>query len=244
MQETSSGLERDRDWDGLASRQGGQDLLLSSPHRRNRILPDLFNFLIPLSAVMQHMSLAQLLDDYAAGRRNFQTIDFRGVNLFECDLQNIDLQGCDLSDVNFAYANLSRANLHFAILQRADLSHTRLPMANLSHANLAQANFLRSDLAFSFLQGANCGQTILDYANLRQADLSYANLTSASLVRTNLEQAILKQTNLQQCNLFRAQYADLSEACMDDRTILPNGHWYEWVSGLGSGEAGEPGSRE
>jgi uncharacterized protein YjbI with pentapeptide repeats len=130
------------------------------------------------------MNVTEILEQYAAGIR-----DFSGVNLTQINLSGANLSGANLSGANLSVANLSGANLSGTNLSRANLNVARLSSANLAKANLTQAN--------------------LNVANLMQADLTQANLTQATLIRAELIRTQLQETNLLEANLSEA---DLREA--------------------------------
>ena len=94
------------------------------------------------------------------------------------------------------FPDLSRADLGVAILSNADLTGANLFQADLTMANLTGADLTRANLFQANLTGAN-----LEGAHLEKADLRGADLTGA-------------------INLTQAQ---LNQACVDDRTILPKG---------------------
>ncbi len=112
------------------------------------------------------MAPEQLLNQYAAGERNF-----RGLNLSYQILSKVDLMRADFTGAKLDHTVLEGANL------------TRV---NFSKANLAGANLRRADLIWANLQGAN-----LQGANLRGADLSGADLGGADLSGADLGGAIL-----------------------------------------------------
>lgn len=95
-------------------------------------------------------SVATLVENYAAGKR-----DFSKAELGNADLQGINLKGSDLS-----YADLSEANLSGANLRGTDLSF----------ADLGQANLKDSDLRGALLMSANLRQADLKGTKLEKAD--------------------------------------------------------------------------
>ncbi|MEQ8995267.1 MAG: pentapeptide repeat-containing protein [Coleofasciculus sp. B1-GNL1-01] len=112
------------------------------------------------------MAPHRLLEEYAAGER-----DYRGFNLSNLELNGVDLQRIDLS----------QANLEGIVLEKATLTR-----ANLSRANLCGANLRQADLIWANLRCAN-----LRGANLRGADLSGADLSGADLTDADFGGAIL-----------------------------------------------------
>ncbi|MFP4299052.1 MAG: pentapeptide repeat-containing protein [Spirulinaceae cyanobacterium] len=149
------------------------------------------------------MNVKELVNQYAAGVR-----DFRGVNLNEANLRGINLSGADLSGASLNVANLSGANLSGANLSRAKLNVARLSAANLSRANLTGAflnvaNLIRADLAEAELREA-----VIVRAELVRAELSSANLSGANLNGTDLREATLRNVNLSYSNLSEVNLRD------------------------------------
>lgn len=107
------------------------------------------------------MDVQELLEQYAARKRNFIWAD---------------LQGADLTGVELPQINLSRANLSGAIAVGTNLSGANLIKADLSGANLQDANLARSRLYKANFRAAN-----LDRANFIGANLTGVNLEGASL---------------------------------------------------------------
>jgi hypothetical protein len=73
---------------------------------------------------------------------------------------------------------------------------------------------------------ANLQEANLEKANLQKAGLARANLQEAKLVGANLQKAILVGANLQEADLTDVKnltQAQLDQACVDDKTILPEG---------------------
>ncbi len=145
------------------------------------------------------MEVEELLNQYAAGERNFA-----GVNLTEAKLSGVNLSGANLSRANLSVANFSGANLSGANLSYAKLNVARLSGANLSGANLKRAilnvaNLIRADFTGADLTGA-----ALIRAELIRAELSKANLNSADLNGADFREARLRQANLSRANLNQA----------------------------------------
>jgi uncharacterized protein YjbI with pentapeptide repeats len=84
---------------------------------------------------VQSITMAQVLDLYAAGRRDFSHLDFH-----EAWMPGLTLPGIDL-----AQTNLASANLNGAVLVGASLGGCNLWRANLEMADLQAANLTRSD---------------------------------------------------------------------------------------------------
>jgi len=158
-----------------------------------------FTFNYPPQREISVTDAGELLQRYAAGDRNFQGADLRGIQLAGADLRNANLingqlAGADLRKVRLdgaklAIADLTNANLSSASLRKANLVGAVLQGAKLNFADLTRADFSDADLSHVQLIGAN-----LTGANLNAADLSGANLTGANLEAVELTDANLTGT--------------------------------------------------
>ncbi len=111
----------------------------------------------------------ELLKRYAAGDRNFQGADLRGINLAGADLRNAnlintqlcnaDLSNAKLDGVKFAIADLTNANLTNASLRKAKFIGALLRDADLSNADLSFADLSDADLHNTKFVGANLNYT-------------------------------------------------------------------------------------
>ncbi|NMG57550.1 hypothetical protein E1H12_03180 [Geitlerinema sp. P-1104] len=180
------------------------------------------------------MTLKELLEQYAAGERDFggimlseanlSRINLSGANLSQAILSIANLSGANLSGTNLSYAkmnvtrlsgsNLVRANLQGAILNVANMIRANLSGANLQDAALIRAEMIRANLSEAKLNGANLNAADLRESNLRQVDLTGANLSEADLRGSSLIAAILLNANLIGTDLSKADLtgADLSNA--------------------------------
>lgn len=96
---------------------------------------------------------AKILEEYGAGKRDFE----------KAELGNANLQGVDLKGSNFSYADLSEANLIGANLRGCDLSF----------ADLSQANLKNADLRGAMLFSANLREANLEETHLEKADCDH-----------------------------------------------------------------------
>ncbi|MDZ7959750.1 MAG: pentapeptide repeat-containing protein [Aulosira sp. DedQUE10] len=96
-------------------------------------------------------TVANLLESYAVGKR-----DFSRAELGEANLQGVDLKGADLSYADLSQANLSGANLRGSDLSFADLSQANLKDSDLRGALLFSANLRLADLTGAKLDKADC----------------------------------------------------------------------------------------
>ncbi|NJR76756.1 MAG: pentapeptide repeat-containing protein [Scytonema sp. CRU_2_7] len=96
-------------------------------------------------------TVANILESYASGKRNFSKAE-----LGDANLQGVDLKGSDLSYADLSQANLSGANLRGSDLSFADLSQANLRDTDLRGTLLFSANLRLADLAGAKLEKADC----------------------------------------------------------------------------------------
>jgi len=94
----------------------------------------------------------ELLNQYAAGKRDFTRIELSVV-----DLRSANLKGADLS-----YAELGKADLSGANLRGVDLGYANLNEANLSGTNLRGAILIGTDLRHAKLEAADLREADYD----------------------------------------------------------------------------------
>ncbi len=138
-------------------------------------------------AVLNRLTVDELLRRYAIGERNF----------INANLRCAELSLLCLSEANLSWAKLSLANLSGTKLVRANLTNVDLKEANLSDTNLSQsqlfrANLTRANLSKADLKGANLSHACLSGANLSEADLRGANLEQADLRGADLSRTLLE----------------------------------------------------
>ncbi|MEM6447139.1 MAG: pentapeptide repeat-containing protein [Cyanobacteria bacterium J06642_2] len=105
----------------------------------------------------------ELLEQYAAGERDFRKSNLRGANLARARLWYVNLRGADLTE----------ADLRGVDFRRSNMMDTTLANANLQGASLRRTNFARANL-----QGANLERTDLSAG----ADFSTADLSGAKFI--------------------------------------------------------------
>ncbi|HAZ43288.1 MAG TPA: DNA/RNA helicase [Cyanobacteria bacterium UBA11369] len=149
----------------------------------------------------------ELLKRYAAGGRNFQGADLRGIEIAGANLRDANLIGTLLNDGD---------------LRNACLDGIKLVISDLSHADLSSASLRKAKLMGAILRDANLSNTDLSYANLSDADLSNAKLVGAKLVGANLSAVDLSGADLTGANLEGAQLSDakLKDIKMPDGCII------------------------
>ncbi|OLT60075.1 pentapeptide repeat-containing protein [Moorena bouillonii] len=148
------------------------------------------------------MNVREIIQQYAAGVR-----DFTAADLTELNLSSATLSGADLSEANLRVTNLSGANLSGTNLSRANLNVARLSGANLSKAKLTQAQLNVANLIRADLRGAQLIQASLIRAEMVRGSLSGANLTAANLSGADLREATLRQANLSRATFNEANLA-------------------------------------
>ncbi len=125
---------------------------------------------------------------YDDGKRDFQKLQLRRMDLRSLNLKDANLRGTDLSYTNLRNSNLTGADLRDVYLNEADLTG-----ANLSQANLSQASLIK---------------TYLIKANLTEANLKKAYLTGAYLTKANLRGALLQGSYFNNAQLSGATLTD------------------------------------
>ncbi|MFB2891908.1 pentapeptide repeat-containing protein [Aerosakkonemataceae cyanobacterium BLCC-F50] len=128
----------------------------------------------------------ELLKRYAAGGRNFQNADLRGIQLAGANLRGANLISAKLNNANLSNAKLDGAKLVIADLSNADLGNASLRKAKLMGAILRDANLSGADLSRSDLSDADLRNAKLVGANLLGANLNAADLTNADLTGANI----------------------------------------------------------
>lgn len=150
----------------------------------------------------------ELLKRYAAGGRNFQS----------CDLRGIELAGANLQDANLIGALLSSADL-----RNTQLDGIKLVIADLSGADLSGANLRKAKLMGAILHDAQLSNADLSRADLSDADLRNAQLFGAQLVGANLSAADLSGADLTGANLSAADLSDVNWT----GAMMPDGRIWE-----------------
>jgi hypothetical protein len=142
---------------------------------------------------------------------DLRATDLRGISLRERDLRYADLRGADLRG-----ADLSGANL-----RRARLDGVRAAGSMWKAAYLDGAGMVRAELRASDMREVHAYRLDLRAADLGDADLRDANLSHTYLAGTRFDGARLQDAYLRFAEgLVPGQ---LSDACVDGRTRLPDG---------------------
>ncbi len=147
------------------------------------------------------MTVEELLEQYAAGIRDFNGVELSEVNLSGAKLSGVNFSHANLSVVNLSGANLTVSNLSYAKLNVARLSGANLEGANLNNASLNVANLIRAQLRCAQLRFASLIRSELIRADFSNADLSGANLPGADLREATLQNAVLRDANLSEATL-------------------------------------------
>jgi 2-iminobutanoate/2-iminopropanoate deaminase len=162
------------------------------------------------------MDAEELLERYAAGNRNFNSVNLRGVNLKGANLSRIDLTEADLTGADLNDSNLSKARLQSTKLNRASLMGANLSQATLYNANFSNANLDNANFSGAVLNGVNFRKACLKGINLEKAELQKVDLINA-----NLNEANLKKVDLTGANIYGVNFknADLTGAIMPDGEV-------------------------
>jgi uncharacterized protein YjbI with pentapeptide repeats len=172
------------------------------------------------------MSKEKFLNDYKAGKRDFNGVNLSGLGLSGAVLSEINLSAAILEGTDLHHAKLNRANLTGAVLAKADLRGIDLANANLNDANLTEAKLNEAVLTKATLLRANLSKARLDFATLQGAELMKADLTGANLGKADLRSADLVLVNFSKANLVKANLqesnltaANLTEASLDSANL-------------------------
>lgn len=120
------------------------------------------------------VSVAEILERYKKGEKNFSNIVCKGANL-----GGVDLNGC-----NFSYSDLSFTDFSRSTLIGCDFSEANLEWSDLTFANLSKSNFYRANIAYSVFNDA-----IVDGANFTEANLEWSLAFNCRLHAANLKGA-------------------------------------------------------
>ncbi len=145
----------------------------------------------------------ELLKRYAAGGRNFQGADLRGIQLAGANLRGANLISSELIGADLRHAQLDGAKLVIADLRGALLSGASLRKAKLMGAILRDSQLSGADLSWADLSDAD-----LRNAQLVGAKLVGVNLSAADFSNANLTGAILEATELNDVNWTGATMPD------------------------------------
>lgn len=148
------------------------------------------------------------LTEAHAWNRNYDGVNFEGVDLTSANFSNASLVGANLnkanlSDANFHEADLSSASLVEARLYIANLWKTKLIGADLSLANLENTQCYEADFDDAVLVSTNFTEANLHNAKFRRANLHKANLSRADARMADFTEAILTQAEFLETDLFQ-----------------------------------------
>ncbi|GBF81640.1 pentapeptide repeat-containing protein [Aphanothece sacrum] len=138
-------------------------------------------------------SVIEIKQEYQAGKRNFQNIQLRRIDLRGLDLSYADFRGADISYANLIDVNLSGANLQEAYLNESDLSGSNLKEANLNKASLIRTYLIKTNF---------------EKANFKEAYLIGSKATKANFKEANFDGAYLKGLQLTGANLQDSSYTN------------------------------------
>jgi uncharacterized protein YjbI with pentapeptide repeats len=183
-----------------------------------------------------HQIVNEIQQRYRSGQRNFEKVNFsglnlqgiqlEGVNLAQAKLEGTNLEGANLTGANLKLANLTDCNLQGACLDKVDFRGANLTEADLDRASANEANFARATLTnVSFnetklvkallIKGVDLSGVYLIDADLSGADLSGADLSGAHLMGANFNGANLKETKFEKAYLEGAYYSSKTKFDLD-----------------------------
>lgn len=168
------------------------------------------------------MNIQELLNQYAAGQRNFSSVGvFRQLKVPRGqNLSGINLRGCHFNEVDFSEVNLAGADLSRIVCQFTSFRNADLRGANLSAATLwEETDFSGADLSFADLSQLSVEDAIFQAANLVGIDLSQAYIKGANFQTVNLIQANLRDAWISSSNFRGANLASVDLSKMKQWTL-------------------------
>jgi uncharacterized protein YjbI with pentapeptide repeats len=145
-----------------------------------------------------------------------------GAKLRNRQFENINFRGVNLKNAVLCGSVLSKANLHGALFDGANLTDSYLNTSDLSSASLRECKCTRT-----IMWGSDLTEAILDGAEGEKQEFRGANLTRASLRdvaarHANFEDATLERTDLSGATLYKANFrnADCTEAIFREASVL------------------------
>ncbi|MCU0518523.1 MAG: pentapeptide repeat-containing protein [Oscillatoria sp. Prado101] len=135
-----------------------------------------------------------LLQEYAEGKREFQSSYLAKADLSQKTLQGSDLGFSYLSGANLFATNLVAVNLGFAFLGYAYLGYSYLSYSNFSYAYLCNADLSNADLSNANFSNADLTNVKFNGAKLTGAKFDGAKLTGADFKDAKLDGVIFPET--------------------------------------------------
>lgn len=174
---------------------------------------------------MRKMTIDELLENYAAGKRDFRGIKFNTRGKIR-SLENVNLSGADLK-----YSNLESITFFTKIdLSKSDLKGLIFERSNFEGANFSGANLSYTDLWRSDFSDANFSDANLSGANLHETVMACVNFSGANFSGAYLKEARFSHSNLAGCNFTYAKGIDSDvdivktfKSCSFQNTIMPDG---------------------
>ena len=164
----------------------------------------------------------EILEQYQAGKRNFQNLPLRRGDFHGLNLAGADFSGSDFSEANLRNTDLRGCNFKGAYFNDADLSGANLEKTNLQETFLIKAYLLKANLQGANLEKAFCTGAFLTRANLQESCLNGTLLTGADLTGAKLTDAKYnKQTRFD--NSFNLEKAGLKKVAGDGSPLGPGG---------------------
>jgi len=195
--------------------QAKADAALAWSLNKNSSINDAFDLYrkICIDLATKHdQALAEMLERYRQGERDFTNIDLSWTRLNGTDLSGINLSGAILENCIWHGCNFSNSRLRDTIMRNSrmgtfpylyDSTRSLFDEADLQGANLQGATLYNTSF-----RGANLGQTNLREAYLGRADFSGANLQGAILQKASLHDAYASGLELAGVNLSEASLAN------------------------------------
>jgi uncharacterized protein YjbI with pentapeptide repeats len=125
------------------------------------------------------MTAEELLERYAAGKRDFAGVDLHGVDLSGAVLRGINLERADLSNVNFSGADLSGYYGRSLSPRFKETSEICMSLGKYSSRRLGNPAGGYSCIRYAVLRNTDFRNSNLSYVDFSHSDLSFANLSLA-----------------------------------------------------------------
>jgi hypothetical protein len=117
------------------------------------------------------LTAKEVLQGYAAGTRNFASLNLKHIKLSLENLNEINVRDSNLSGAELDGTSLYQSNFSNATLVAASFVDANLYEANLGGAILKDANLFGANLIGANLKGADLTNTCLTHTHLMGADL-------------------------------------------------------------------------
>jgi serine/threonine protein kinase, bacterial len=126
---------------------------------------------------------------------------------------------------DYGFKDLSLQNLQQAELSESKFHSSKLIRTNFQGSNLSKNNFVNCDLRQAMLRNTDLTKAIFKTCNLEGVDLRGANLRDCNFIDTNLKGANLCGANLKDSNLTQQQVEEVKTNWMTIMPSGKRGFW-------------------